>query len=510
MDFKIDLKKLTSDELWQEISAQQNIETEITLPDYCSDIKRILKCILRPGINNLSLSGENANATGKVSLKLIYVNEKDKIDCYEGSEDLSASAIIKDLPEGAQLSAVPKVNYVNCRAVSQRKITVEGNIAVLLRIFTDKTRELPESAEGSGVQCRKRQVQYENLICRKEKVFDMGETAKVSQGKAPVGKILRVSSRATLDSKKAVADKLLIKGELYTEILYLSEDEEGRVDKMTHSMPVSQIIDMPGIGEDSLCSVILKVRHISVQRKADSSSQGRLIEIAAKCSAAVKCSEIKTAYIIDDCYSITHDVQDEYSLEEFTFPVHTMDEQKTVVCSLDMPTDISGILDIWCSDLTADMKGKNDMATANCTATLGVLYLDGKGVPSFSEKNAEFAINCKLKDSYEYLRCELDTQVRDIEWKIASKDKIEAKMKVGVLCTVSGSDSMRVLKNMKILGEKKSTDDTALTLYFCNKDENLWDIAKKYNTTKEAICQENSIDGDVTEKDEMILIPWVG
>ena len=83
-------------------------------------------------------------------------------------------------------------------------------------------------------------------------------------------------------------------------------------------------------------------------------------------------------------------------------------------------------------------------------------------------------------------------------------------MKIGVLCNVSGSESLRVLKNMKIFSEKKNTDDTALTLYFCTKDEDLWDIAKKYNTTKDAIQAENSISGDVTEKDDMILIPWVG
>lgn len=510
MDLSIKRQKLTCDELWQEISAQQNIETSITLPDYCSDIKRILKCILRPGINNVSVSGENIGATGKVSLKLIYVNEKDMIDCYEGVEDLTSSAIIKDMPEGTMISASAKVNYVNCRAVSQRKITVEGNIAVLFRIYCEKSRELPEEAEGMGMQCRKRQVQYENLICRKEKVFDLGETAKVPQGKAPVGKILRVSSVATVDSKKAVADKLLIKGDLHTEILYLSEDEEGRVEKMTHSMPISQIIDMPGITEDSICNVILNVRNISAVRKADSTSQGRLVEIAGKCSATVKCSEVKTAYVIDDCYSISHDIRADYSLEEFNFPVHSMDEQKTVVSSVDMPSEVSRVMEIWCSDLACDMKGKNDKATADCTATLGILYLDGKGVVSFTEKNADFQISCKLKESYEFLRCSIDAKVRDIEWKITAKDKIEVKLKLGVICTVSGSESMRVLKDMRVLSESKAQQDAALTLYFCSKDESLWDIAKKYNTTKEAIQTENSIAGDVTEKEDMILIPWVG
>ena len=45
MDFEVKKQTLVSDELCQEISAQQNIETQITLPDYCGDIKKILKCI---------------------------------------------------------------------------------------------------------------------------------------------------------------------------------------------------------------------------------------------------------------------------------------------------------------------------------------------------------------------------------------------------------------------------------------------------------------------------------
>ena len=69
MDLSIKRQKLTCDELWQEISAQQNIETSITLPDYCSDIKRILKCILRPGINNVSLSGENISSNEDITVE---------------------------------------------------------------------------------------------------------------------------------------------------------------------------------------------------------------------------------------------------------------------------------------------------------------------------------------------------------------------------------------------------------------------------------------------------------
>ena len=510
MDFKLNKQKIMSDELCQELSTQQNIETAVTLPDYCGDIKKILRCTFRPGIANISLSGEMLSATGKVDIRLIYVNDGDKIDCYETQIDLSVAGAVKDLPENSVFTALAKTNYVNCRATSQRKIGIEGNVAVMFRVYCNKESTLVSRTDGKGVQYREKQVSYENLICRKEKVFDMGETAKVPQGKGSVGKILNVSARATLQSKKAVADKLLIKGDLYTEILYLSENEEGKTEKLTHSMPISQIIDIPGIDENSLCNVILGVRQIAVQRKADSSSQGALLEIAAKCSAMVRCSRVVSVSVSDDCYSTGYDIQSDYSIHEFACPVYTAEEQKTSSCVIDMPTDVSKVLDIWCSDFDCKMSAKGDGAKADCRAALCILYLDSKNTPCFAEKNADYELKYKLKDSCESLRCEYDFQIREIDSKITAKDKLELQIKTGVNLSIMNCESIRAVRDIKILGQKKNSDDAALTLYFGSENEKLWDIAKKYNTTVSAIQKENAISGDATEKDGMLLIPCVG
>lgn len=511
MDFNMKKQKLTDDELWQEVSSQQSVETEITLPDYCSDIKRILKCIMTPGITNISVSGENVSVTGNVSIKLIYLGENDKIDCYEGNEDIKFFTVVKDMPDNAVVSVRAKPNYVNCRAVSQRKITAEGNMAVIFGIYRENTVLLPCDVQGAGIQCKRKTVEYEDLICRKEKVFDMGETAKIPQGKSPAGKLIRVSARAEVDSVKAVSDKLLIKGQLHTDILYLSESEEGRVEKLRHTMPISQIVDVPGIDENSRCRVLIGVRHISAVRKADSSSQGNMIDIAAKCCAVIRCSQVRELSVSDDCYSTSHDIKCDYTIRDFVRPVHHMNEQKTTLTVIDVPSgDIVSVLDIHCSDFSFELKGKDDNAKAKCSALLGILYLDSKGVASYTERNIDYDIDCKLKDSYEYLKCQGDIKLRGIEWKITAADKIEVRLKSGVMCDIYACESMRVISDINVLGEKeKNSDNTALTLYFASKDEELWDIAKRYNTTTEAIETENGIKGLFTEKDGMLLIPYV-
>lgn len=512
MDLNIKKQKLSYDELWQEVSAQQSVETDITLPDYCSDIKRILKCAMVPGITNVSVAGENISATGAVSIRLIYLNEKDRVDCYEGNADIKFFTTVKDMPDNAVVSVRAKPNYVNCRAVSQRKITTEGNMAAIFSIYKDCNVLLPESADGSGLQCRKRSTEYESLICRKEKVFDMGETAKVPQGKSPVGKILSLSARAEVDSVKAVTDKLLIKGQLHTDVLYLSETEEGRIEKLRHTMPISQIIDATGAGENSDCTVTVKVRHINAQRKADSSSQGNMIDIAAKCSAMIRCTQKAEITVCDDCYSTSHDIKCDYTIQEFARPVYRMNEQKTsiVVAQIDSG-DIMAVTDVVCNDFSFEVKGKQDKVKAKCNVLLGILYTDSKGAACYTEKNAEFEIGCSLKDSYEHLRCSADIQPRDIEWRITAADKIEIKIKSGVLCDVYACESMRVISDIQVLGESSaSADNTALTLYFADENEEIWEIAKRYNTTAEAIETENGINGTCTEKQGMLLIPCAG
>ncbi len=508
MDFKSEKKTLSLSGTFATVTAQQNIGAEINLPDYCSDIKRILKCIIIPGITSVSVNGENISATGVADIKLIYVSEKDKIDCYETQKDLSLSAKCKDMPSDVIISTKAKTNYVNCRATSQRRISVEGNIGVTFDLTVKVSKDIFLSCQGGGIQLKKEKTVYDELICQREKVFDIGETVQVPSDKGDVGKILRAFAYAVLDSKKAVSDKLLIKGQLCTQVLYCTDSDEGKVSLLTHSMPISQIIDLPGIDENSSCSVNLSVRCLSVQRKTDSSSKGSLVEIGAKVAAMCKCIEKKEILTTVDCYSTSHEIKTDYTLEEFICGVHSINQQKTVRKTVELPSsDIASIADVWCGDVSSSMSGKGDAVKGECSVTLCILYFDSKGVPQYSEKNVDFTIDAKLKESYEYLKCSIKCDVRDIDCTLAGKDRFEVKIECGIFAEVYSSVSKRILKNLQLAAPKEKTDASALTLYFPAKGEKLWDIARRYGTTAEAIKAENAIEGDAAEDEGMMLIP---
>ncbi len=507
MTFKPEKKTLNISRELAAVTAQQSIPVEISLPDYCSDIKKILKCIVEPGITSVSVSGENVSVSGMVDIRLIYVGEKDKIDCCEVQKDLSVTARIKELPADSTVCAKAKTNYVNCRATSQRRISAEVNIGVTFMPYACQAKEILTSCEGGSLQLKKQDADYENLICLREKVFDMGETVQVPSDKGCIGKILRTSAYAVLDSQKAVSDKLLIKGQLYTQVLYCTDSDEGKVSKLSHSMPISQIIDLPGIDENSICNIQLSVRCLSVQRKNDS-SDNCFAEIGAKVAAKVKCTSKAKVQTVEDCYSTTHEIKADYTAEEFLCPVYSVNQQKTVKQTLEFSSaDIANVTDIWCSDVSSSMSGKGDTAKGECSLTLCMLYLDSKGIPQYGEKNVDFPFDLKLKESFESLKCDMLCQVRNIDSSLMSKDKVEVKIENGIMADIYSRQSRRTLKNIEILSEKDKDDIAALTLYFPLKGEKLWDIARRYGTTAESIKRENALESDTVESEDMLLIP---
>ncbi len=63
--------------------AEQGIDCDISLPDYCPDIMRILRCSVTNSITNSKISGDRATVDGNAKIRIVYADDKNGIYCYE-------------------------------------------------------------------------------------------------------------------------------------------------------------------------------------------------------------------------------------------------------------------------------------------------------------------------------------------------------------------------------------------------------------------------------------------
>lgn len=490
-------------------TARQNIDVQLNLPDYCTDIKRILKCSVEPGISNISLKGEKLSATGGVTVRLIYAGDDDKTDCYEANVDLDVSTELSGNLQNATVTAFCKTDYVNCRAMSQRRVYVNGSVTVNFCALEERKKEFLSECKDSHIQLKKSAFKSKNIICQAEKSFDLSETVSLENDKPDIAKILFANAFATVDSKKTVIGKMLIKGELVCDVVYSSEKEDNKLQRLRHTMPISQIIDLAGVDDKSSCMLKLSVMRLMVAAKADSTGKNRLLEVAAKISALAKCSETKEFSCVLDSYSTECELKTENETVEFCVPVAEINETRTVRKSYELQKGIKEICNIKAEDVDSKITFNDNRAVVSVSALLTVLYLDAKGVPSCAEKSFEFEYEPNLPVKNVKFSGEISATVKDVSWLTTGKDSFEASLDIFLQGEICQQTEEKVVKNIEIDDTKMGIkENSALVIYYPVKGEKLWDIAKKYNTTVVLLKEENNCGDEVTEE-KMLIIPAI-
>ena len=105
------------------------------------------------------------------------------------------------------------------------------------------------------------------------------------QGKPEAEAIVRTDASALVEDVKVVADKLIVKGEALIKVLYMGSIENGTLETMEFSIPVSQIVDAPGTDEGCLCDARLSVMGCSLQIRTDSDGADTLLSCEMKLMA---------------------------------------------------------------------------------------------------------------------------------------------------------------------------------------------------------------------------------
>ena len=91
---------------------------------------------------------------------------------------------------------------------------------------------------------------------------------------------------------------------------------------------------------------------------------------------------------------------------------------------------------------------------------------------------------------------------------VAADSRLDLKTEIDISGIVLTSTVQKYISNIEISDSSvKKSDGCALTVYFCENGEMLWDIARKYNTTVAAIASENDISEDFVDSARMLLIP---
>ena len=480
MELQTVKRKVSQNEIVYSTNLEQSVELDYILPDYYPDIFKIIKCIMCPNITSVSTSGQRISFDCDVNIKVLYLtNDDNNIKCIEQKFNYSKNIEIDNNDE-VNACICPKITYNNCRAVNERRISIRGTVSNQIVANSVNEKDILSDAQGYGVELKKQGENIlDNLICQNKK-FSYTEEINLSESKEAISCIYDVSVNLSSVDYKIIANKIVIKAKATVEIIYSCE---GQIKNKTELIQLSNIVDADGITDEHDCKVLLKINSCEYEVIGEES---------AVLNLTLNCESICNAFIEDDVEVVTDAYSTKYHINSTNENLNICKFEKKIDDNLEVNTSIK-IDDISLVDAVI-VKIEDAPCTvkdSKISGSLNVLVV-GKNTNDeivYSEKTSVFEYDSKIEATN--LFGAIDFSARSYSFTLSADGNIDIRTDLSIEGFVFLNFTIQVISDIEIGEEKQNTSCSGIIIYYAEPNESVWEIAKRYNSSAQAIIREN-------------------
>ncbi len=497
----------TNENVWAD-SCEQPIDVEFTLPDYCPDISKIFKCKTVARISSKSLGDRSITVDGNICITVLYCDANNNLCSYEYQYPFNKVKETEVDTNCCNLCASAKTDYINCRAVSGRKVDIHGAVSINLRLFCRKCNSVISDIDDCNIETKRLSAPATSPMGYNEKYVIIEEEIALSSGSVPIGKIIRYDAHPTVSDCKVISDKVMTKGEMTVSITYCAENS-NMPEVIKTLIPFSQVIDIQGVSETCECETKSSLAYLDIKPKTNSQGECKSFSFNAKillCSQAFCNDDVP---IISDAFSRKFEADIVKNKVIFTKICDNIKDRFHFKENININEGIISILDLWCDIQSQTVRfddGKMQLCGVMLVSMVGVLE---NGEVAFFEKPVDFEYSHPLSNEYDSVECQPEMCVLSCGFTINSPTSLEIRADITVNASVLEKTGIELVSDMKVNEHKlkQKNNSCALTVYFVTGQECVWDIARIYNASVDEIIKLNNLQGEYIDDGSMILVP---
>ncbi len=489
-------------------TAEVPIDVNFTLPDYAAEIVKIFKCIVTPRISSKNISGGKLDVEGCFWINVIYSNGEGRLCAYEYQSPFSRSFELPSGNDGLYVTAKIKTEYINCRPITERRIDIHGAASIIVCGYERKMCELVSDYDDNDIELKRAIVPATTPMGTGEKALLLEEEIEIGQAQPAICSMLRYETSALIRECKLLNEKAIIKGELTVTVLYCSD--AGKIQSVRATLPFSQLIEMAGAGESCECNATVSLTSIEIKPRTNISGEARSLSMSAKLNiAATAFCECEIEAVLD-AYSRKNQLETEKTDIHFKKISNCISDTVKAKDELSFgDITLSGVSDIWGDIAASSVKFTDDEMQLEGKVNVCAVVTDENGKPQFYERALDFTYAYPLGE-IKGGECDPDLEIKNLSYTLLGNNRIEVRIEIGLYaCVYSGENIKAITSVSKGSPYQSEVDKGALAVYFAAAGEHIWDIARRYRSSVEEICEINDIAADVLTEEKMIIVPMI-
>lgn len=503
MELKVYKDTVTAAQTICDTKLELPVETEILIPDYLPQVFKIVKCFVYPVVLQKQLLAGRLTVEGYLRCIVYYQSEDDASLC-QTEQKLPFTKQI-ELKQGEYSNAVITVDgeleYINCRAVNQRRVDVRGAFVLNVTANAQVQNEIITALSGGGIQQRTTSLTGTHTIGMQEKLMTAEE--EISFEQAPE-MILSTHCVGNVSEAKLLNGKAIVKGEIETEIIYRAGTDTKLIHE-TFKVPFNKIVDFDGVDEDCNSFVLVEPTGCTITAGAEESADKNTLSVTALLQVRAYrkleyLAAIDAFSTSDEIEMQTNEVALEEVLEEFT-------QQIEVSTSGPLPDEHAEIIDVLATALPVEWLEQENKTVLRGRVMMHLLCKNSLGELDCYDKVCEYTIEKPYDVPIEEFCAQCNVAIVSVAAKREGAD-VGASALLSIRGLASVFKKHTVLADVQTTGPRiKENGDIALRIYFAQEGEDLFDIAKRYAASPQDIAAANEIQDGVLEADCRLLIP---
>ena len=502
MDIKTSKELLKLDKVIARNTQFLWLEQDILVPDSKPDVMKIVQVEAIPYIANTDIYDGGIRVSGEITYYIIYRSmDNDKTRGITATYPFAQSINVPDAKKNMKENVSAAVRNIMYSLPNERKISIKTEVVYKYSVKEKVDADILVEMEGDlDIESQKLKDTFYNVISTKEEILDANEDILLSESTPKVGEVLRVGAGITNTDYKISYNKVLVKGDISLEVMYLEKDSDN-IFTYIADVPFAGMIEFEGIKEEYKLDMKYALRNLEV-----TINENNTLNIKAEITTNVILYEEKELTYIKDFYSTKSDLK--YDAKDVVIVKNKERMVKNIVAK-----DNIGVTD------AKNKVGNIVVVTENLnTKVIGEkLHVDGPLKINVTYINQENGIvegkNYELLiDSSIPLGKEVKNEAVDVDIKVLNKSvsningNVEANINLELVIDIESVDKI-ILINEITKEDIAENELNNMVVYIIKKGDTLWDIAKKYKTTVDKIANTNNItDPNKLDIGEKILI----
>lgn len=464
------------------------------VPDIKPDILNTIRTNGTICIKKKEVMDGKVKIEGSINVYIMYLadDQTSSIRSLNNTLDFSQIIDFEAVREGMILENNVDLKSIECRVLNGRKVNVKAIMDIGLKIISDEEIEFVKQIENlNDIQLLNEDLKVNSLLGTGiTKVY--AKDTLVIENIDNLSEIIKTDINIINKETKISYNKVLIKADCYTKIIYLTDD--NRICSVSQLIPIMGFIDMPNVTDENICDVKYEIKNIFIKpNNIEEHSIYVEIEIEVNCMV----HETKQINVIQDLYSPSVDLV--YNQKQ----IQAISQKEIVkdICTIREKQFISEIANKKIYDVDIKPTIINQTVLKDRILYEGELNLNflfnTEETNKIGIKNIilPFTFNMDCIGAIPTSQIETNIEITLQDFIMMPDESIDIKIDLEFLVNLSNNKEIQVIEEINV-DETRQNERYSLIIYFVKPGDTLWKIAKKFRSTISNIVKINAIEDE--------------